>query len=113
MAIAAAAKLLVGDTGRDEAARTGLGDVAEMRRIAGQLEKDNPSWIVVFGIYTKEFVAFPRFDAPRGTVIAARYPGALPPRMRRVEGNARPAPADQAADPQPGDAATAALRLAG
>jgi hypothetical protein len=57
----------------------------EMRRIAERLESANPLWMVVFGAYTHEFVAFPRFDTPRGGVIITRYPDALPDRMREVE----------------------------
>jgi hypothetical protein len=65
------------------------GPAEDMRRIAGRLESDNPSWIVVFGVYSREFVAFPRFAAPRGTVIAVSYPGAMPGRMRQIERAAR------------------------
>ncbi len=52
---------------------------------ARELERDNPEWIVIFGVYTKQFVAFPRFPAPPHTIVVARYPGALPTRMREVE----------------------------
>ena len=90
---------------------TGPGDVTEMRRIAGQMEEDNPSWIVVFGVYTRQFVAFPRFYAP-GTVVTACYPDALPPRMRRAEQDARPALPSQGLRPQPGDAVTVTFRPA-
>jgi hypothetical protein len=87
---------------------TGPGEMAEMRRIAGRLEEENPSWIVVFGVFTREFVAFPRFDAPTGTVVTASYPHALPPRMRAVEASACPA-----ASSTPGDAPAVTFRLAG
>jgi hypothetical protein len=83
-----------------------------MRRIAGQMEEDNPSWIVVFGVYTRQFVAFPRFHAP-GTVVTATYPAALPPRMRAIEAQARPAFTGHAPGTQPGDADTVTFRLAG
>jgi hypothetical protein len=63
-------------------------DISEMRRIAKQLESDNPRWIVMFGVYSREFVAFARFDAPGGAIITARYPAALPDRMREAERNA-------------------------
>jgi hypothetical protein len=56
-----------------------------MLRIAENLESENPLWIVIFGIYSREFVAFPRFNAPAGTMAVARYPGALKERMRRIE----------------------------
>lgn len=57
----------------------------DMRRIAERLESDNPLWMVVYGVYTRQFVAFPRFAAPKGTFIAAHYPGAVPARMRQIE----------------------------
>src|SRR5260370_10254533 len=47
-------------------------DVA--RDAARQIERDNPRWIVLFGIYTKEFVCFPRFRATPATVVTAFYP---------------------------------------
>jgi hypothetical protein len=65
------------------------GDAELMRRTAEKLESDNPLWIVVFGVYTRQFVAFPRFAVPEGTVVTAGYPGALPEKMRRVEHLAR------------------------
>jgi hypothetical protein len=66
---------------------TPAGDAAHdgMRRIAEQLEASNPRWIVVFGAYTKQFIAFSRFHAPEGTIITARYPDALPSRLRIAE----------------------------
>jgi hypothetical protein len=91
---------------------TGPGDVTEMQRIAGQMEEDNPSWIVVFGVYTRQFVAFPRFHAP-GTVVTVSYPAALPPRMRAIEAQAHPAVTVQATGTQPGDADTLTFQLAG
>lgn len=77
------------------------GDVAEMKRVAERLEKDHPRWIVLFGDYSREFVAFPRFTAPRGTVAAARYPGALPARLRAVETGTGPRPPVGAAPASP------------
>lgn len=62
----------------------------ESRDIAQQIEQDNPRWIVVFGVYTRQFVGFPRFPAPPGTVIAAQYPAAMSDRMRALEPPAMP-----------------------
>ena len=59
--------------------------VEDMRLIAQRLEHENPSWIVLYGAYSKQFVAFPRFTAPRGTIVATGDPAALPSRLRRVE----------------------------
>ena len=55
------------------------------REAAERTERENPGWIVVFGVFTKEFVCFPRFPAPAGTIITALYPDAIPPRMRKIE----------------------------
>jgi hypothetical protein len=60
-------------------------ETLNMLRIADNLESENPLWIVVFGIYSRQFIAFPRFNAPAGTMAVARYPGALTDRMRRIE----------------------------
>ena len=65
------------------------GTTEDMQRVAERLESENPAWIVMFGVYSKQFVAFPRFAAPEGMVIVAVYPGALPERMRKVEHLAR------------------------
>jgi len=55
------------------------------REVAERTERENPGWIVLFGTFTKEFVCFPRFPAPVGTIITALYPDAIPPRMRMIE----------------------------
>jgi hypothetical protein len=61
------------------------------REEARRLEAENPLWIVVYGVYSKEFVCFPRFVVPGGAIVAARYPETLLSRMRRVESSARDA----------------------
>jgi hypothetical protein len=63
------------------------GAADDMRDIAGRLESDNPLSIVVFGVYSREFVS--RFATLQGTVIAVSYPGAMPGRMRQIEHTAR------------------------
>lgn len=60
-------------------------DDGASRDEAERTERENPGWIVVFGVFTKEFVCFLRFPAPAGTIITAQYPGAIPPRMRMIE----------------------------
>lgn len=57
----------------------------EMLRTAEKLEADNPLWIIVFGVYSRQFVAFPRFAVPAGTMVTALYPPALEERMRQLE----------------------------
>jgi hypothetical protein len=60
-------------------------DTLNMLQIAKKLESEDPLWIVVFGVYSRQFVAFPRFNVPAGTIVVARYPGALMERMRQTE----------------------------
>jgi hypothetical protein len=60
-------------------------DEEAAREIASRLEAEHPLWIVVFGVYTQQFVCFPKFEAPIGTMVVATYPDALPVRMRRAE----------------------------
>jgi hypothetical protein len=60
-------------------------DTASMLRIARELESDNPLWIVVFGVYSRQFIALPRFSVPAGTMIIAYYPAALTTRMHGIE----------------------------
>lgn len=60
-------------------------DVAESREKAREIQQQQPGWLVLFGTYTKEYVAFPLFDAPPGTILAAFYPPALIHRMQQTE----------------------------
>ena len=57
----------------------------EPREIARHLEEESPNWLVLWGAYTHQFVAFPRFDAPQGTIVTAIYPDALVGRTQEVE----------------------------
>jgi hypothetical protein len=65
-------------------------DDEESRTTAEQMEQENPRWIVVFGVFTKEFFCLPRFKAPRGTLVVALYPGAALTRMREIENRLAP-----------------------
>jgi hypothetical protein len=42
----------------------------------------------MWGCYTRSFVAFPLFPAPRGTVLTAGTPGELAAKMRTTEQSA-------------------------
>jgi hypothetical protein len=66
-------------------------DEEASKAIAVQLEQDHPHWIVVFGVYTKEFVAFPRFRAPQHIILAAFSPKALSGQMTSTEHRLRAA----------------------
>lgn len=71
------------------------------RRAAAQLQHDHENWLVMWGCYTRSFVAFPLFRAPRGTVLTATTPDEMAAKMRREErisGLRVPTPAET--DPQ-------------
>jgi hypothetical protein len=55
------------------------------RQTAARIERDNPQWLVLWGVYSRLFWAFPRFNAPPGLIIAAPDPGELLARMHRIE----------------------------
>jgi hypothetical protein len=57
----------------------------ECRREAARVEAENPRWLIVYGVHSHQFVCFPLFDVPRGTLVIAEYPGALPGRLRDIE----------------------------
>jgi hypothetical protein len=52
---------------------------------AARLDRDNPQWLVVWGIFSHEFVAFPLFRVPQGTILCARSGLELSGRMRQAE----------------------------
>jgi hypothetical protein len=66
-------------------ARNANANTDDMQQMAAKLEAENPLWLVVFGVYTRQFIAFPRFPVPPQTFLAVHYPPALPDRMREVE----------------------------
>jgi hypothetical protein len=57
----------------------------EARARAQESERDNPLWIVVFGVYTQEFICLPRFRVPPCTMVIVRSLETAVPRMRLVE----------------------------
>lgn len=62
------------------------------RETACQLELRRPGWMVLWGAYSKQYVAFPLFAAPPGTILAAAYPPALESRMQAAEVRAQGRP---------------------
>lgn len=57
----------------------------EGREIAEDIRKQRPEWLVIFGCYSRQFVAFPLFKVSQRTILVARYPDALIDRMVRAE----------------------------
>jgi hypothetical protein len=59
------------------------------RETARQIELQHPGWMVLWGVYSKQYVAFPLFAAPAGTILTAGYAPALAPRMAAAERRAQ------------------------
>jgi hypothetical protein len=57
----------------------------ECRELAQQIEQQRPGWLVLWGTYSKRFVAFPLFPVQRRTILVMSYPDALVHRMEEVE----------------------------
>ena len=57
----------------------------ECRELAQQIEEQRPGWLVLWGCYSKRFVAFPLFPVQRRTILVMSYPDALVARMEQVE----------------------------
>jgi hypothetical protein len=72
----------------------------QQQRYAAQVEHDHPNWVVMWGYHSRLYWAFPRFNAPRGTVVTAPSPAELTEAMRRSE-LAAAAPRFGSAPPRP------------
>jgi hypothetical protein len=59
------------------------------RMAAAQLQHDHSHWLIMWGCYTRSYIAFPLFAAPRGTILTAAHPADLAAKMRRQERSAR------------------------
>ena len=63
-------------------------DVPAMQQVAEGLSREHPAWVVLFGRYSRQFVAFPKlFDGPRW--ITAQDSVTLAALMSRAEARAR------------------------
>ena len=58
------------------------------RRAAARLQHDHRHWMIMWGCYTRRYVAFPLFPAPRGTILTAVAPAELAAKMRGQERSA-------------------------
>jgi hypothetical protein len=56
-------------------------DEDECRSIAVEIQRKRPGWMILFGCYSRHFVAFPLFALRRRVIVTARYPDALVARM--------------------------------
>jgi hypothetical protein len=55
------------------------------RAIAEEIDRDRPGWLVLWGCYSRQFVAFPLFRMRRRLIVYAGFPDALVARMDEVE----------------------------
>jgi hypothetical protein len=60
-------------------------DEIQHRDTAAGLQRDHPRWLVVYGTYTRQYVAFPLFTAPPGTILSNGKPGELVRQMQKTE----------------------------
>ena len=61
-------------------------DAGQAVRLAERLEEDNPDWVIIYGSYSREFVAFPVYpDAPDNCYCSAKDPAALDSHIRETE----------------------------
>lgn len=60
-------------------------DVDKCRELAQKIERQRPGWLVLWGTYSKCFVAFPLFPGRRRMILVMSYPDALLARMEEVE----------------------------
>ena len=52
---------------------------------ARQIEKGHPYWMVVWGLYSRQYWAFPLLPVPRGTIVHAADPVMLVAAIEEVE----------------------------
>jgi hypothetical protein len=55
------------------------------RQIAAQLQHDYTNWVILWGLHTRLYWAFPTFTASPGTIVAAAAPRQLTMRMQDTE----------------------------
>jgi hypothetical protein len=60
-------------------------DEQQRRDTADGLQREHSRWLVLYGTYTRQYVAFPLFGAPRGTVLSHAQPGELVRQMQKAE----------------------------
>jgi len=73
----------VGDDQADQAQTQAPGE--DHQEQAARLDRENPQWLVVWGTFSLEFVAFPLFCVPDGIVLCSRSAPELLRRMRQTE----------------------------
>lgn len=60
------------------------------REAVAEIGREHPRWLVLWGLYSREFWAFPRLPVERGTIVHAPDPERLLTGMTQVEAVATP-----------------------
>ena len=55
------------------------------RAIAEDIQLHRPGWLVIWGVYSRRFTAYPLFPVRRRVIVVAYYPDALVERMDSAE----------------------------
>jgi hypothetical protein len=58
---------------------------ARERAISHRIGRDFPHWLVMWGLHSRRFWAFPCFRVPRGTFAEAASPDDLVAEMRSIQ----------------------------
>jgi hypothetical protein len=69
------------------------------RAVAEDIQRQRPDWLVLWGLYSKRFVAFPKFAVRQRTIVIAHYPDALLARLDEVEQRLRIQPEQEGNQP--------------
>lgn len=65
-----------------------MSEYAAERETARRVESQRPGWMVVWGVYSMEYVAFPLFPDGSGVVLASGYASEIVLRMQEIEDQA-------------------------
>lgn len=55
------------------------------RGTAARIGHDFPQWLVMWGMYSRQYWAYPLFDAPRGTIVHSADPDETARKMRAIQ----------------------------
>jgi hypothetical protein len=66
-----------------------LPDESSYRAAADEIQRQRPGWLVIWGVYSRRFTAYPLFPVRHRVIIIAGYPQALIQRMDEAERSLR------------------------
>lgn len=55
------------------------------RAIAEEIQRQRPGWLVIWGVFSRRYTAYPLFPVSRRVIVVAYYPKALVERMDSAE----------------------------